>query len=100
MICSEETFSEFAQTFVRPKFDKYVPLEKRLLAINDLESLVHTTNVSVLVKVCRDPKDDKFLSLALSATVDAIVSVDMDLLVLNPSKNIPIVTPADFLGKF
>jgi len=48
------------------------------------------------VAVCRDPKDDEILSVALSAGVDAILSGDQDLLVLHPFGNIPILTVSAF----
>jgi len=50
--------------------------------------------------VCLDEKDDKYLSLAVSAKAKAIITGDNDLLILNPFKNISIVTPAEFLKKF
>jgi putative PIN family toxin of toxin-antitoxin system len=50
------------------------------------------------VTVCPDPKDDKFLEAALAGQVDAIVSGDEDLLVLNPFEGIPILRPAEFLA--
>jgi len=46
---------------------------------------------------CRDPKDDKFLELAVNGHADLIVSGDADLLALNPFREIPIVTPAAFV---
>ena len=42
---------------------------------------------------CRDPKDDKFLELAISGKANYIVSGDKDLVVLNPFQRIPIVRP-------
>jgi uncharacterized protein len=45
----------------------------------------------------RDPRDDKFLALAVSGRADLIVSGDRDLLALNPFREIPIVTPATFV---
>lgn len=48
------------------------------------------------VTVCRDPKDDKFLELALNGRADLIISGDADLLVLNQFQNIPIIDPATF----
>jgi predicted nucleic acid-binding protein len=48
----------------------------------------------------RDPKDDKFLALALVAEADVLVSSDKDLLVLHPWRGIGIVTPAEFVGEF
>ena len=46
---------------------------------------------------CRDPKDDKFLELAVNGHADLIVTGDRDLLALNPFRGIPIVTPAAFV---
>jgi len=44
----------------------------------------------------RDPKDDKFLELAVNGRADVIVSGDADLLVLDRFRGIPIITPAAF----
>jgi predicted nucleic acid-binding protein len=49
------------------------------------------------IAACRDVTDDKFLELAVSGKADMIVSGDADLLVLNPFRGIPIVTPAAFV---
>jgi predicted nucleic acid-binding protein len=49
------------------------------------------------IVACRDPKDDKFLELAVNGRADAIVTGDDDLLVLNPFRGIPIITPAAFV---
>jgi putative PIN family toxin of toxin-antitoxin system len=46
--------------------------------------------------VCRDPKDDIFLSVALAGRADALVTGDSDLLSLGPFRGIPILTPAEF----
>ena len=40
--------------------------------------------VSETYTVCRDPKDDKLLELAVSGKADFLVTGDKDLLVLNP----------------
>ncbi|MCO5185676.1 MAG: putative toxin-antitoxin system toxin component, PIN family [Anaerolineae bacterium] len=49
------------------------------------------------ISVCRDPKDDMFLEIAVAGDADVIVSGDEDLLVLNPFEGIQIVAPRDFL---
>ena len=41
------------------------------------------------IRACRDPKDDKFLEVAVSGKADVIVSGDEDLLVMNPFAGIP-----------
>jgi uncharacterized protein len=48
------------------------------------------------VAACRDPKDDKFLELALNGQAVVIVSGDADLPVLDTFRGIPIITPAAF----
>jgi putative PIN family toxin of toxin-antitoxin system len=54
--------------------------------------------VNTQVTVCRDPKDDKFLSLAVSGGATYIVTGDKDLLALDPFQGIRILTPSDFLA--
>ena len=49
------------------------------------------------ITACRDPKDDKFLEVAVAGKADVIVSGDEDLLALNPIAGVPIVPPAAFL---
>ena len=53
--------------------------------------------VTSTVSECRDPKDDKFLELAISGRASHIVSGDDDLLVLNPFRETSIVSPLDFV---
>jgi putative PIN family toxin of toxin-antitoxin system len=48
---------------------------------------------------CRDPEDQKFIDCALSASADAIISGDMDLLALAGRFSIAILTPAQFLSR-
>ena len=90
---SAETFSEFTEVFTRQKFGNYISLEARLEALNAFEE---TTSVNI----CRDPKDDKFLSLAKAVSADCIVSGDKDLLVLSPFEDIPVLNAAQFINKF
>ena len=49
------------------------------------------------ITACRDPKDDKFLEVAVAGAADVIVSGDQDLLALHPFADIPIVPPHVFL---
>jgi uncharacterized protein len=50
----------------------------------------------VRVTDCRDPKDDKYLELALAAGAET--SGDDDLLVLHPWRSVRILRPADYLA--
>ncbi len=53
-------------------------------------------DVEARIQPCRDPKDDKFLELAVSGQGTHIVT-DIDLLVLNPFRRIELLPPHRFL---
>ncbi|MCE7922369.1 MAG: putative toxin-antitoxin system toxin component, PIN family [Haliscomenobacteraceae bacterium CHB4] len=50
------------------------------------------------IQACRDPKDNKYLEAAVAAQADCIISGDPDLLALHPFRNIPVLSPRDFLN--
>jgi uncharacterized protein len=54
--------------------------------------------VEVPEDAIRDPKDRMILACAVGGKADMIVSGDKDLLVLKAYRDIPIVTPAEFLA--
>lgn len=97
---SIETFDEFCNVFIRAKFDKYISFEKRMMIINEFSELAVFHNIGEEIEVCRDPKDNKFLELAVSAKASCIITGDKDLLELHPFRGIPILNAADFLNNF
>jgi putative PIN family toxin of toxin-antitoxin system len=100
IVLSEDTFNEFSDVFIRPKFDRYLPLTKRLIIIEDLKAVVKFILVTNVIQACRDPKDDKYLELAVASGAVCIITGDKDLLVLHPFERIPILSAADFLKIF
>lgn len=100
VVVSTESFAEFTEVLFRKKFDKYLNDERRLQIIEKLERDTLNVKVTININACRDPKDNKFLELALTAKADCIISGDENLLILNPFKDIPILVAADFLNKF
>jgi predicted nucleic acid-binding protein len=57
--------------------------------------------VSNYVKgACRDPGDDKFISCAISANADCIVTGDKDLSDLKKYQSISILPASDFIKIF
>ena len=97
---SSETYNELCNVLVRPKFDKYVAFETRLLIVNEIKEFLVFREIVEKVSACRDPKDNKFLELAIAAKATCIITGDIDLLVLNPFRNIPISNAVDFLNTF
>ena len=59
---------------------------------------------AALLRELRDvfsrPKDDRVLEVAVNGGAACIVSGDDDLLVLDPFRGIPILSPASFVGRF
>ncbi len=97
---SLETYDEFKEVLLRPKFDKYISAEKKLLVLNEFKELLTFTKITEPINDCRDPKNNKFLELAVAVNASCIVTGDNDLLVLNPFRNIPILNAVDFLFSF
>ena len=50
------------------------------------------------VEICRDPRDDKFLELALAGRADFLLTGDADLLALHPFRGTTILTPTAYLA--
>jgi uncharacterized protein len=98
ILMSEAVLAELQDVFNRPRFDRYSSSELRAAFLTDLLMVVEQVEITETVSVCRDPKDNKFLELAVSGQATCILSSDKDLLVLNPFQEITILTPADFLA--
>jgi putative PIN family toxin of toxin-antitoxin system len=68
--------------------------QRFLVWLEDVLAAAELVPITERIAACRDPKDDKFLELAVNGHADLIVSGDADLLALNPFRGIPIITPA------
>jgi putative PIN family toxin of toxin-antitoxin system len=97
VVVSEHTLAELGGVLARKKFDRYITLDERLQYFELLAGVVRVVSVHHPIVACRDPKDDKFLSLALAAEATHILTGDQDLLVLHPFHDMAIVTPVIFL---
>ncbi len=100
IVASKETYNEFCDVFVRSKFDKYISLPKRLTIINELRNVLAFIKTHETITDCRDPKDNKFLELAVSANAACIITGDNDLLVLHPYRTIAIINASYFVNHF
>lgn len=98
---SEDVFEEYIQTLFRKKFDKYFNSnEERLFIINLIGTKLRVFSPTERINDCRDPKDNKFLELAVAAQAVCIITGDKDLLILHPFRGIPILNAANFLHNF
>jgi len=90
--------AEIAGVLNRPKFAEAIRADRRAFVLNVLRREAAWFAPTVRVIDCRDPKDDKYLELALAAGADTIVSSDDDLLVLHPWRGVRILRPAAYLA--
>ena len=94
---SADVIAELNDVLGREKFNRYVTEEERERFLRSLLGETELIEIEQKIQACRDPKDDKFLDLAVNGGADCIVSGDEDLLVLDPFRGIPILTPDKFL---
>jgi putative PIN family toxin of toxin-antitoxin system len=98
LLFAEATLTEVNEVLRRPKFERYISEQQRIEFLLALISRAETISVSRRVRHCRDPKDDKFLEVAVAGHATHIVSGDADLLVLESFEGIPVLSPAEFLA--
>jgi len=99
LLVSESIWLELEQVLARPKFNRYTTPEERNDFLVGLSETVQFIDVTEQINECRDPKDNKYLELAVSGCSECIVTGDDDLLVLNPWRGIEILTVQEFLAK-
>ncbi|MFA6062391.1 MAG: putative toxin-antitoxin system toxin component, PIN family [Gallionella sp.] len=103
LCASASTLAELEEVICRDKFDRYLDLNIRLEFVAMYRDRVRMFQVSTedeaaLDPPCRDPRDNKFLALAVVSGADVLVSSDDDLLTLNPYGNISVLTPSEYLA--
>jgi uncharacterized protein len=94
---SIDTWEELEDVLLRGKFERYQALQVRRRYIEYFGAGLETVSVHTKINVCRHPKDDKFLELAVNGRADVLITGDKDLLVLHPFQGIAIVTPGTYL---
>lgn len=96
-LISTAVLAEMLDVLLRPRFDRYLQREGRIAVLASLLRAAERVTITHRIAVCRDPKDDKFLELAISGQATHIVTGDNDLRDLHTFHNIPIISPAAFL---
>ncbi len=100
VLVSESTLDELDEVLRRPRFERYIPEDERLQFLTNFIRDTTVIEVSEIITDCRDPKDNKFLELAVSGCATCIISGDADLLVLHPFHSIPVMTPNEFVSQY
>jgi uncharacterized protein len=99
LLVSEATMQELAEVVARAKFDPYLSIVERQEFIRLLGRIVELVPIVRQVRACRDPRDDKFLEVAVNVRADLMITGDRDLLALDPFMGITITSPAGYLAR-
>ena len=95
---SEPVAAEIREVIRRPKFAGLLTPSRQAeivgLLFTDVDWFVPQVNVTD----CRDPKDNKYLELALVAGASTIVSSDYDLLTLDPWRCVRVLRATEYLA--
>ena len=98
VLVSMPVLEELSEVLQRDRFDRFLTLEEREEFLRALIAESTLVEPEVAIRECRDPKDDRFLELAVGGGARYLVTGDQDLLVLNPFRDVVIVTPDQFLA--
>ena len=104
IVFSEDTFAELKTRLWKPKFDRYITMDRRRSLLHDFNAVAHWIKVPesiANVAYSRDSTDDAFIHAAFVASARRLVTGDDDLLCLDPIKNLDlrIVTPRQALDE-
>jgi uncharacterized protein len=97
LLFSNATYDELFLVLKRTKFEKYITpqIVEEFSWLLSYHSQFATPTEKI--NICRDLKDNIFFECAASKSVDYIVTGDPDLLSLHSFRNIPIITPDEFI---
>ena len=97
LLYSAETLAELVDVLRRRKFRKYTSPEDVTAFVEWFVEAGELVEVGEEVRGSRDPKDNKFLTLAVSGNANYLITGDDDLLVLEQVSATRIVSPARFV---
>ena len=102
LVFSQTTFAELESRIWKPKFDRYLPIERRKHILQELNASAMWVDVPSTIFeqfYSRDAKDDAFVHVAIAAGVTRLISGDDDLLCLHPLGTLHILSPRTALNE-
>jgi len=87
---------ELKRVLARPRVQAKTGSDADSALLPVYDTLTKSIKVTEHIDVCRDPKDNYLLELAVTGKVDAIVTADKDLLSLHPFRGIAIIPYGEF----
>jgi putative PIN family toxin of toxin-antitoxin system len=100
VLASDATLLELIEVMGRVRFDRYVERTLRQRLAAEFVNACETVSIAYPIQACRDPRDDKFLEVAVHGNADAIITGDGDLLALDPFRGVAILMPSEYLERY
>jgi uncharacterized protein len=97
LLISSPALSELYEVLARKRFRRYVDEKDVRYFLLALAREAEWIEVQERISVCRDPKDDKFLEVAVAGRASYLVTGDADLLALDPFRGVRILSPQSLL---
>jgi len=98
ILLSFPALEELEEVLRREKFRKYFDEDEANHFLAALVQVAEWVEIDTEITACRDPRDDKFLELAVGGRATHLITADRDLLVLDPFQGVRILTTSDFLS--
>jgi uncharacterized protein len=99
VLASEATRLELIEVIGRSRFDRYVESDIRQALAAEYLRACEMVEIASPIRACRDPRDDKFIEVAVHGRADLILTGDEDLLALHPFRGVAVLTPSEFLER-
>ena len=98
LLSSKELLFEFIQVAARPKLSRYFKERELVELIDFLKYFSELIQVKSQVVICRDPKDNFLLALALDGKASHLLTGDHDLLSIHRFGQTSILTIREYMG--
>jgi putative PIN family toxin of toxin-antitoxin system len=96
IITCNEQLQELSEVFKKARIKKYFSNEQVIEFFELLDESSENIAIKTKVDICRDPKDNYLISLALDSNADFIITGDIDLLELKKIGKTVIIRYNDF----
>lgn len=100
LLLSQDTFDELKNVTLRFAQRGFINGRESSEFLGSIVEVAQWVKILEHVKACRDPKDDKFLELAINGQAEYLITGDKDLLVLHPFRETKILSSKDFIDTF
>jgi putative PIN family toxin of toxin-antitoxin system len=103
LVLSSQLLGELLDVLSRPKISRYINVDQQQILMSSLLNHAEFVVPAQHITLCRDPKDDIFLDVAIAAQAHYLVTNDNDFLEDDLLRNsmlrlgVLIITPVDFV---